>query len=171
MIVLSMLDNNKCCDDIIGQSLMLAHDAIHSSPDQLPTSHDPPRQVLLPKDGKRPPMRQPTNDHCTRSRDQHGSHDLHRSHDQQGLRDLHKSHDQQMDYNIGSNTMPKVNLPSNITFIDWTQMKRKNVTPLHYPSSPIPVDVKVSQDETITAPSSKKKKNNTNETVSVHNII
>ena len=162
---LTAADNNKCCDDIIGQSLLLAHDAIHSSPDQLPESHDPPRQVPQPKDDKRPPMRQPTNNHCTRSRDQQESHD------QDRLHDLHKSHDQQMDYNTESNTMPKVNLPSKITFIDWTQRKRKNVTPLHYPNSPIPVDVKLSQDETISAPSSKKKKNNTNQTVSVHNIV
>ena len=138
-------------DDIIGQSLMLAH---NSSPDQPLVSHDPPCQGS---------HEQPD---CTRSHDQWGSHD---QHIQLG------SHDQQMDWEIAcpeshdriTNSIVSA-IPSKITFIDWTEMKRKHVTPSYYSPTPTPINMRLDQNDTIPTSRSKKKKNNANTTVSIH---
>ena len=151
-------DADNFRDDIIGQSLMLAHNAVHSSPDQPLASHDPSHQGS---------HKQPD---CTRSHNQRGSHD---QHNQLG------SHDQQMDWEIGcpeshdaydgvTKSTASI-IPSKITFIDWTEMKRKHVTPSYYSSTPTPINVRLDQDDTISAPhSKKKKKSDTNPTVSIH---
>ena len=150
-------DGDNCWDDIIGQSLMLAHNAVHSSPNQLLASHDPPCQ----ESPEQLPVCIPVDNH---------------------------SHDQQMDCGVTcsvshdatnktcgtsgvtkSTTTITSKIPSKITFIDWTEIKRKNVTPLYYPSTPTPINVILNQDDAIPAPSSKKKKINTKSTVSMHN--
>lgn len=147
-----------CDDDIISQSLMLAHNAVHPSPDQLLASHDPPCQ----ESHEQPPE-------CTTSHDQRGSHD---QHSQLG------SHDQPMDWEVGCPGSHDAHdgvtkstasiIPSKITFIDWTEMKRKYATPSYYPSTPTPITIRLDQDTTIHASRSKKKKKiNANATVSV----
>ena len=148
------------CDDIIGQSLMLAHNAVHSSPDQPLESRDPPCQ----RSHEQPPVCKPIDDHCARSHDQQGSHDQHGSHEQQ--MNCPESYDGTNKTSCDTLTITS-NIPSKITFIDWTEMKRKHVTSSHYPSTPIPTNLTLDQDVTIRAPSSKKKKINTDPTVSI----
>ena len=110
---------------------------------------------------------------CTRSCDPHGSCDQ-----QYGSHDQHKSLDSS-DVNNTSGT-PEVakpnpttttvatSIPSKMSFIDWTEIKRKNVTPSDYPNTPTPVYIESGQDRRDPVMKIKKKKKiNTNPTVSV----
>ena len=193
------IDNaDQCFDDIIGQSLMLAHNAVQSSPEQLLTSHVHCQGLL---DGP-PPVCDPVDDVCIKSCDQHGLCDQNGSCDQKGLCDQHRSHDQLMnsceviclDSNDVANTICSThevtkpsstatvatvatNMPSKMSFIDWTKIKRKNVTPADYPSTPTPVYVTLDQGSRnpVVNPvvsSNKKKRTNTNTTtVSFHKYL
>jgi len=167
-------DNSECCD-IIGQSLMLAHNAVHSSHDQphcVHSSHDQPSILQIPcqeSQDKQLPAQKPLNDHYAGSHDQHGSHDLQTNSVCQTSIKSHNDNCKTPDtLGVANSTTATVtsNVPSKITFIDWTEMKRKNVTPPDYPSTPTPINVKLDQDGVIPS-SNKKKKKSTNPTVSM----
>lgn len=180
--------SDKCCDDIIGQSLMLAHNAVHSSPGLQLMSHVP----CQGSQDMQSPVCKPFDDHHTISHDQYN-----KSHDQNG------SHDQQMDsyepvcqsFTVSHDSSNKpcgtlevvkstattittaatitttaatTSIPSKITFIDWTEVKRKHVASSHYPSTPTPLNIKLDQDSVVPALSSKKKRSNNNPTVSMN---
>lgn len=154
--------NDKCCeDDIIGQSLMLACNSVDASPEQPPISHDPCHQSQ--------DEWLPLGNHRARSCDQHESHDQYGSHDQQISESHNANKPRPGAVNSTTKTTVTTNkIPSKITFIDWTEIKRKHVTPSDYPSTPTPINVKLDQDVSITAVESKKKKTTTNPTVSMH---
>ena len=164
--------DDQYCDDIIGQSLTLAHNAVRSPPEQLLTSHILCQGSL---DGPMP-ICNPVDDVCTRSCDPHGSCDQ-----QYGSHDQHKSLDSS-DVNKTSGTPeaakpnPPIttvatSIPSKMSFIDWTEIKRKNVTPSDYPNTPTPVYIESGQDRRDPVMKIKKKKINTNPTVSVYAYV
>ena len=50
--------------------------------------------------------------------------------------------------------------PLKIPFIDWTQIRRKNVTPSSYPSNPTPINIELELNNEKTARSNKRKNSN-----------
>lgn len=159
-------DYDEDCDDIIGQSLMLAHNAIHSLSEQ-PSMLDSPCQR---SQDKQSPVQTQYDDHSTRSHDLHGSHDQHEPHDHQmNSHELHVASNAETCNTAG--VVTNTNIPSKMTFIDWTEIRRKDVTPTYYPKTPIPINVQLDQDRADTVLNSKKKKMDTNPTVSKTQII
>ena len=164
-------DADQCFDDIIGQSLMLAHNAVQSSPEQLLTGS---LDWLLP-------ACDPVDDVCIRSCDQPRSHDQLMNLyeviclDSNGVANTtHSSNTHEV-----AKPPPAVavatNMPSEMSFIDWTD---KNVTPSDYLSTPTRVYVTVGRDSrnpVNPVMSSKKKKKtnktNTKPTVSFHKYL
>ena len=186
MTDLEIDDADQCYDDIIGQSLMLAHNAVQSSPEQPLTSHIHCHGPL--------PVCDAVDDVCIRSCDQRGSCDQHRSHDQpMNSSEVIRLDSKDVANTTCSSSTHKVakpppaaavatvttNMPTKMSFIDWTEIKRKNVTPSDYPSTPTPIYVTVNQDCRSPVMSSRnpvmssknKQKTNTNPTVSFHKYL
>lgn len=148
--------NKGSCDDIIGQSLMLANSTVQDSPQSSSSLYQLVQEVFKPctsqqsdktaitcttaSDGNSCSGNQPIElcEETTHQVDSSGSHDL----------------------SDAGDSPSDVITPLKIPFIDWTQIRRKNVTPSSFPSTPTPINVEMQLDTNKNALGNKRKNSN-----------
>jgi len=152
-------DSNKgSCDDIIGRSLMLANDAIQDSPQSgssnlLQLVQEVFEPCTLQQSDKTTVTQNLVSTAVSTSSHKSSSELCEEAEHQL---DSSESHD----LSDNGDSPSDVVTPLKIPFIDWTQIRRKNVTPSSYPSNPTPINIELELNNEKAARSNKRKNSN-----------